>query len=165
MITRRAGFAALAALGAPALARAQANAWPNERPIEVIVPVPPGGGLDTMARIVMPHVVAQLGAGARFVTVNRPGAGSQIGVEAVFNAAPDGYTLGAISCPAVPAMQIERPVRYRTMEFAWIANVVDDPNAFFVLAGSPLRNLSDLATAAKARPGRRFLDRIRPWWP
>jgi tripartite-type tricarboxylate transporter receptor subunit TctC len=139
----------IAALG---IARAQ-SAWPGDRPIEVIVPVPPGGGLDTMARLVMPHVVARLGPGARFVTVNRPGAGSQVGVEAVFASAPDGYTLGAISCPALPAMPIERQVRYRTMEFAWLANVVDDPNAFFVLGSSPLKTLADLAAAAKARPG------------
>jgi tripartite-type tricarboxylate transporter receptor subunit TctC len=147
-----------ATIAAPALARGNAQAqgtagWPNERPIEVIVPVPPGGGLDTMARLVMPHVIAQLGPAARYVVVNRPGAGSQIGTEAVFNAPPDGYTLGAISCPSLPAMHIERPVRYRTMEFAWLANVVDDPNAFFVHAASPLKTLADLATVAKARPG------------
>ncbi|MDO9707188.1 tripartite tricarboxylate transporter substrate binding protein [Paracraurococcus lichenis] len=153
MVPRRAGLVALAALAMPATGRGQGAGWPNDRPIEVIVPVPPGGGLDTMARLVMPHVVARLGPGARFVTVNRPGAGSQIGIEAVFAAAPDGYTLGAISCPALPAMPIERQVRYRTAEFAWIANVVDDPNAFFVLAASPLRTLADLAAAARARPG------------
>ena len=146
-----AGLAAPALTAAPA--RAQ-SAWPGERPIEVVVPVPPGGGLDTMARLVMPHVVARLGGGARFVVTNRPGAGSQIGIEAVFNAAPDGYTLGAISCPALPAMAIERPVRYRTAEFAWLANVVDDPNAFFVLATSPLRTLAELAAAARVRPAR-----------
>jgi tripartite-type tricarboxylate transporter receptor subunit TctC len=50
-------------------------------------------------------------------------------------------------------MHIERPVRYRTMEFAWLANVVDDPNAFFVHAASPLKTLADLAAVAKARPG------------
>jgi tripartite-type tricarboxylate transporter receptor subunit TctC len=147
-----------ATIAAPTLARGKAHAqattaWPNERPIEVIVPVPPGGGLDTMARLVLPHLMTHLGPAARYVVVNRPGAGSQIGTEAVFNAAPDGYTLGAISCPSLPAMNIERTVRYRTMDFAWLANVVDDPNAFFVHVDSPLKNLADLATAAKARPG------------
>ena len=151
---RRTLLAALALppLATPALAQAP-SAWPGERPIEVIVPVPPGGGLDAMARILMPHVCSHLGGGARFIVVSRPGAGTQIGNEAVFNAAPDGYTLGAITAPALPALPIERSVRYRTAGFAWIANVVEDPNAFFVDAGSPLRTLGDLAAAAKARPG------------
>ncbi len=155
MQTRRAlGTAALAALAAPLPRRARAQeGWPGERPIEVIVPVPPGGGLDMMARLVMPHVCARLAPGARFIVVSRPGAGTQIGNEAVFNAAPDGWTLGAITVPALPALPIERQVRYRTLDFTWIANVVDDPNAFFVAAESPLRTLADLAAAAKARPG------------
>lgn len=129
------------------------SGWPGERPIEVVVPVPPGGGLDAMARLLMPHVVAHLGGNARFVVISRPGAGTQIGNEAIFNAAPDGYTLGAITAPALPALPIERPVRYRTLDFAWIANVVEDPNAFFVAAESPLRSLADLAAEARARPG------------
>ena len=94
MFSRRTTVAALAALAAPRLARSQAAAWPAERPIEVVVPVPPGGALDALARMLMPHVCAQLGEAAKFVVINRPGAGTQIGNEAVFNAAPDGYTLG-----------------------------------------------------------------------
>ena len=156
MFSRRSTVAALAALAAPRLAAAQSappSAWPAERPIEVVVPVPPGGALDALARMLMPHVCAQLGEAAKFVVINRPGAGTQIGNEAVFNAAPDGYTLGCITAPALPALPIERPVRYRTAEFAWLANVVDDPNTFFVLGPSPLRNLADLVAAARAKPG------------
>ena len=150
--SRRGVFgAAIAGLAAREV-RAQ-GAWPNERPIEVVVPVPPGGGLDQLARALMPHVCSRLSPQARFVVMNRPGAGTQIGNEAVFNAAPDGYTLGCITCPALPALPIERQVRYRTMDFAWIANAVDDANAFFVLSTSPLRNLGDLVAAARARPG------------
>ena len=140
------------ALAAPGIARAQ-QAWPGERPMEVVVPVPPGGGLDAMARVLMPHVCNHLGGGARFIVLSRPGAGTQVGNEAIFNAPPDGYTLGAITAPALPALPIERAVRYRTAEFTWIANVVEDPNAFFVEASSPLRSLGDLAAAARGRPG------------
>ena len=156
MFSRRSTVAALAGLAAPRLAAAQPTsspAWPAERPIEVVVPVPPGGALDALARMLMPHVCARLGEGAKFVVINRPGAGTQIGNEAVFNAAPDGYTLGCITAPALPALPIERPVRYRTADFAWLANVVDDPNTFFVLGPSPLRNLADLVAAARAKPG------------
>jgi len=155
MLTRRrlGATAAASALIPATSTRAQGVTWPAERPIEVIVPVPPGGGLDAMARILMPHVCNHLGDGARFIVVSRPGAGTQIGNEAVFNAAPDGYTLGAITAPALPALPIERPVRYRTAEFTWIANIVEDPNAFVVEASSPLRSLGDLAAAARSRPG------------
>ncbi|MBK1661273.1 tripartite tricarboxylate transporter substrate binding protein, partial [Paracraurococcus ruber] len=64
-----------------------------------------------------------------------------------------GYTLGCITCPALPALPIERQVRYRAADFAWLANVVDDPNSIFVLRESPLRSLADMAAGARARPG------------
>ena len=150
-ITRRAAIASLAATGlaAPRLAHA---AWPADRPIEVIVPYPPGGGVDTMARMVLPAVQAKL-PGARFVVVNRAGAGGQLGWEAAFTAAPDGFTLAATSVPALVTYPMERTVRYRALDFTYIANVVDDPGGVFVRADSPLRTLADLVAAAKARPG------------
>lgn len=149
-LSRRAllGAATLAA-AAPRAARA---AWPADRPIEVIVPYPPGGGVDTMARVVLPFVQNHL-PGARFIVVNRPGAGGQIGWEAVQAAAPDGFTLGATSVPALVTYPIERQTRYRALNFTFIASVVDDPGGLFVPAGSPLRSLAELAAAARARPG------------
>ncbi|MBW8268760.1 tripartite tricarboxylate transporter substrate binding protein [Caldovatus aquaticus] len=152
-LPRRALAAATAAaLAAPALARAQGGEWPAARPIEVIVPFPPGGGVDTMTRAILPAVQKHL-PGARFVVVNRPGAAGQIGWEAAFHAAPDGYTLAATSVPALVTYPIERQTRYRAAEFSFIANVVDDPGGLFVAAASPLRTLADLVAAAKARPG------------
>jgi len=85
MTTRRAALGALAAAGTLALPRLALAAWPGDRPIEVIVPYPPGGGVDTMARVVLPAVQAKL-PGARFVVVNRAGAGGQLGWEAAFAA-------------------------------------------------------------------------------
>src|SRR4051812_30858624 len=120
MPSRRAIVTAFAALATPRLARSQAAGWPAERPIEGVVPVPPGGALAALARMLMPHVCAQLGEGAKFVVITRPGAGTQIGNEAVFNAAPDGYTLGCVTAPALPALPIERAVRYRTADFTWL---------------------------------------------
>ena len=153
MPTRRRSLllAAAAGLAAPALARAQA--WPGERPIEIVVPYPPGGGVDVMTRLLMPIVAGHLGGGAKTIVTNRAGAGGQLGFEAAFNAAPDGWTLGAISAPAVPAIALERPVRYRPLDFTFLANVVDDPNCVQVRGDGPLRTLADLAAAAKAQPG------------
>jgi tripartite-type tricarboxylate transporter receptor subunit TctC len=120
--------------------------------VEVIVPFPPGGGVDIMTRLVMPLVAARI-PGMTAVVTNRPGAASQIGLEAVFNAAPDGYTLGASSTPAHSAIPIERPARYRALDFTFLANVVEDPNCLYVRADSPLRSLADVVAQAKAKPG------------
>lgn len=151
MATRRALLAGAGLLAAPATLRAQA-AWPGEKPMEVIVPFPPGGGVDVMTRLIMPLVAAQI-PGLRHVVVNRTGAAGQIGLEATFNAAADGYTIGATTIPAHNAIPLERQVRYRAMDFTFIANVVEDPNAFFVRADSPFRTVADVVAAARARPG------------
>jgi tripartite-type tricarboxylate transporter receptor subunit TctC len=152
MTTRRRVLAAASGLiAAPSIAQAQA-AWPGERPVEVVVPFPAGGGVDIMARLVMPLVAAQI-PGLRPVVVNRAGAAGQLGLEATFNSAPDGHTLGATTIPAHNAIPLERPVRYRAMDFTFICNIVEDANCFYVRADSPLRSVADLVAAAKARPG------------
>ncbi|MGY4800956.1 tripartite tricarboxylate transporter substrate binding protein [Teichococcus aerofrigidensis] len=155
MIRRR----ALAGLGAAALAapfgaprHAAAAAWPAERPILVVVPFPPGGGVDQMARVILPYVQKHL-PGATFVVENRPGAGSQIGMEFAFTARPDGYTLGAVTSPALMTIPFERPVRYRVEDFVYVANVVDDPGGLWVAKGSPVRDMADLLERARKDPG------------
>jgi tripartite-type tricarboxylate transporter receptor subunit TctC len=144
-----------ASLAAPSLAprglRAQ-PAWPADRPVEIIVPFPPGGGVDILARLVLP-VVAERIPGMRGIVTNRPGAAGQIGLEAVFNAAPDGYTLGATTMPAHSGIPLERPARYRPLDFTFLANIVEDPNCIYVRTDSPLRNLADLVAQSKAKPG------------
>ena len=137
------------ALMAPRLARA---AWPMDRPIEIIIPFPPGGGVDQMGRMVAHHLPRHL-AGARTAVINRPGAGGQIGFEVLFNAPPDGYTIGAATNTAMHAIAIERRPRYRPAEFTLLANIVDDPGAFWVTARSPWRSLDDLRMAARGLPG------------
>jgi tripartite-type tricarboxylate transporter receptor subunit TctC len=141
---------AVPSLATPWIAQAQ-PAWPHARPIEVFVPFPAGGGVDTMVRGILAQVAPRL-PGARFVVTNRPGAGGQLGFEANFNAAPDGYTLGAATNTAMNAISIERTPRYRPAEFTYIANVVDDPAAFWVHPDSPWKDLKDLAAAAKRQP-------------
>ena len=89
-----------------------------------------------MVRGITAQVAPRL-PGARFVVTNRPGAGGQLGFEANFNAAPDGYTLGAATNTAMNAISVERTPRYRPAEFTYIANVVDDPAAFWVHPDSP----------------------------
>ena len=148
MPSRRA-MLATAALVAPAQAQ---PAWPLDRPIDIIVPFPAGGGVDVMARIIMPLVAARI-PGLRHVVTNRSGAAGQIGMEYAYNAAPDGYTLLATTLPAQNAIPLERPARFQPLGFTFLANIVEDANAFYVRADSPIRSLAEMIAAGRATPG------------
>lgn len=147
MIGRR-GFAGgmLGAAVTTRMASAQAP-WPTARPIEIVVPYPPGGGIDIMARLVARHLPEFL-PGARFVVTNRAGAGGQTGLEAIFAARPDGHILGAVATLAISSIPLERRARWTLEEFVYLANVVDDAGALWVRADSPLRSLADLKRRA-----------------
>jgi tripartite-type tricarboxylate transporter receptor subunit TctC len=134
-----------AGLAAPRLAHA---AWPADRAIEVIVPFPPGGGVDNMVRLIV-HFVGRHLPGSRLAVINRPGASGQLGWEALHAARPDGYTIGALTNTAMLAISIERAPRYDPEGFTYIANVVEDFAAFWVHPDSPLRSLDDLRDAAR----------------
>ena len=145
------GLMAAGLAGLPCAARGQGAAWPGERPIGFIVPFPPGGGTDVMARAMVPHLERHL-PGARFVVLNRPGAGAEVGYTALATAAPDGFTMGVVIVPSLQTITIERTPRYRLEDLAYLGSVVDDPGGFFVAPDSPLRTLSDLAAHARANP-------------
>jgi tripartite-type tricarboxylate transporter receptor subunit TctC len=149
-ISRRSFTAVCAA--ALAVRAAVAAEWPADHPIVVVVPFPPGGGVDQMTRVVLPYVQKHL-PGANFIVENRAGAASQVGMEYVFNSKPDGYTLCAVTSPAMMTLPFERSVRYRVAEFVYIANIVDDPGALWVRKASPIRDLADLLDRAKKEPG------------
>jgi tripartite-type tricarboxylate transporter receptor subunit TctC len=151
MTTTRRGVIAAALLAAPAVARAQA-AWPGDKPIQLIVPFPPGGGTDINIRAMVPFFEKHL-PGARFVVVNRPGAGAEIGYTAAATAAADGYTIGTVITPSLQTNTIERTPRYTLRDFAFLGTVVEDPGGFFVAPNSPWRTVADLVQAAKAAPG------------
>ncbi len=151
MTTTRRGVIAAALLAAPAVARAQA-AWPGDKPIQLIVPFPPGGGTDINIRAMVPFFEKHL-SGARFVVVNRPGAGAEIGYTAAATAAADGYTIGTVITPSLQTNTIERTPRYSLRDFAFLGTVVEDPGGFFVAPNSPWRTVADLVQAAKAAPG------------
>jgi len=96
MTQRRTLLAAglLSPLATPAFGQAPAGQWP-ERQVRVIVPWPPGGSTDVLCRIVCERLQAI--TGQSFVIENRPGAGGNIGADAVAKATPDGYTMGPLT--------------------------------------------------------------------
>lgn len=136
-----------------ALAPLAAGAAYPERPINLIVAYPPGGGTDLVARAIAPFIEKYLGNGAKVVIMNRGGAGGEIGFAALANAAPDGYTIGFINTPNVITIPIERKAQYSTDKFELLANIVDDPGNFSVHADSPVKSLKELAELAKSKPG------------
>ncbi|MFC7738336.1 tripartite tricarboxylate transporter substrate binding protein [Roseomonas sp. GCM10028921] len=149
---RRQMFCAAAAASAIAFPRVARAAWPADRPIQVFVPGPAGGGMDMLARTVLPVVQRRL-PGATFVVINRPAAGGQQAFESVVQAAPDGYSIGAAQAPNSITLPIERQVRYRVQDFTYLGNVIEDPCGLWVHSDSPIRSVADLIAAAKQRPG------------
>lgn len=138
------------ALAVPGLARAQA--WPA-RPIRIVVPFPPGGTTDVVARLVSQRLSTTLGQST--VIENRAGAGGTTGSDLVAKSPPDGYVL-VISNIASHGVG---PSVYRSMpydsvrDFTHIAIMAEVPSVLAVNANSPIRTLADFIAAAKARPG------------
>ena len=150
---RRGVLAVAAATGAFGLPRTARAAWPADWPIQVLIPGPPGGGMDMLARTFLPFVQHRL-PGFGFVVINRPAAGGQQAFEGVAQAAPDGFTIAAAQAPNSVTLPIERQVRYRVQDFTFLGNVIDDPCGLWVLAESPFRGAADLVAAARRSPGR-----------
>ncbi len=135
----------------PTLARPARAATYPERPVNMIVAFPPGGGTDVAARTLARFM--ERGLGQPVVVMNRGGAGGEIGWAELARARPDGYTIGFINTPNILTIPIERRARYKLEDFAPIANIVDDPGGFFVPTDSRFRSLADVVAHAKGNPG------------
>src|SRR5947209_11611126 len=126
-----------------------------ERPINLIVAYPPGGGTDLVARAIAPYLEKYLGGGPKMVIVNRSGAGGEVGMAALANAQPDGYTIGFVNTPPLLTVPIERTAQFGgPARFELLGNIIDDPCNFAVHADSEFRTLNDLAAYARANPGK-----------
>lgn len=131
---------------------AAAQAYPA-KPVRLIVPFPPGGGVDFIGRIIGKGLSERLG---QQVTVdNRPGANAILGLEILKNAPPDGYTIAAASAgPLTVNPHIYRKLAYDTLrDFTPISNMVNFPLLLVAHPSLPVKNVRDLIALAKARPG------------
>lgn len=136
-------------------------AWAQDnRPIRLILPFPPGGPADAMARIVAQHVSE--GGGPSMVVESHPGAATEIGTEYVAHAPPDGYTLGIISNSFVVLPNV-RTLKYDPLtDLVPICELASFPPLIAVNSGSPYRTLADFIAAAHAKPGALTLATIGP---
>jgi tripartite-type tricarboxylate transporter receptor subunit TctC len=143
----------LAALAASLLALAvpaRAN-WPD-RPVRIVVPYGPGGGVDSFARPIAQRLTEQ--TGQSFVIDNRAGAGGTIGVLNAARSAPDGYTLlaGGVHQPMAEALYPQRGYRIDT-DFIPIGITAVVPNVLVVNPGAGLTDLPTLLRRAREKPG------------
>ena len=129
-----------------------AQAWPA-KPIRLVVPFPPGGGTDIIARETSQKVAAA--TGWTFVIDNKPGAGGNLGVDAVAKAPADGYTIviGQTSNIAInPTLYAKMPYDSQK-DLAPIVLLANAPLVMVTGANSPYKTLADAVNAAKAKPG------------
>ena len=147
--TRRAFLAFCAAFLASS---GWAQVFPN-KPIKLVVPFPPGGSTDVVARMVGQRLADMLKVAV--VIDNKAGAGSVLGTDFVAKAAPDGYTLVVSANPAIapgPLMRASMP--YDPLkDFTHLALLGTFPNAFVVRADHPAKTMADFIAMAKAKPG------------
>ncbi|MFW5489213.1 MAG: tripartite tricarboxylate transporter substrate binding protein [Desulfovibrio sp.] len=127
-------------------------AWPDDKAITMIVSYSPGGSTDVAARMAAVYIEKYLGQS--IAVLNKPGAGGEVGFTALSNATPDGYTVGFLNTPNILTIPIQRKTRYSLESFIPVAQLMDDPSAFYVLKDSPYNNLEDLLKAAKEKPGK-----------
>ena len=144
-------FAAFAA--ACAFATSASAAYPD-KPVTMLVPFPPGGSTDLIARMVAPKMQDKLGGS--FSVDNKGGAGGTIGTAMVKRAPADGYTLLVTSLgPLVIGPHLMKNVGYdATKDFDYVTVAVQAPNVLAVPANSPHKTLADVLAYEKAHPGK-----------
>ena len=149
-MTMLVGIAGIA-LAAPSAA--QAPAYPT-KPVRMVVPFPPGGATDLIARDVAQKLSEVWGQSV--VVDNRPGAGGNIGTELVAHAAPDGYTLemGTVGTHAINESLYAKIPFDHVKDFAPVVLVAGVPNVLEVNPALPINSVQELIAYAKANPGK-----------
>lgn len=141
------GLVAATALAASA---ALAQPYPS-KPVELVIPWPPGGRTDTMVRMLAPFLEKELGQPV--VVVNKVGGGGLTGMSFIKNSKPDGYviTSGGV---ALSSMQYQRKTDLSLWDFDWVARIYSQPLFLAVPASSPFKTLKDFLDYARANPGK-----------
>ena len=146
------GGIAAATLAAPAIVSAQ-GAYPNKS-IRYINPFPPGGGTDTLSRIFCAKM-SEI-TGQQWIVENKGGSGGNVGMDALAQAAPDGYTLGlgGIASHAIaPTLYAKLPFNPRT-DFTFVSTIWVLPNMLVVNLDLPVKDVPELIALLKKNPGK-----------
>ncbi len=146
------GAAIAVVIGLGPMTQPLAQSYPS-KPIRFIVPFPPGGATDIVARAMQPQLEKHLGQ--TVVIENRPGAGAVIGIDAVAKAAPDGHTIGIGPAGALSvntAMQVKMPFDVR-QDLAAVSNIAETPFILGAATAFKANSLADVIAEAKAAPG------------
>src|SRR6201991_4231845 len=131
---------------------AHAQNWPS-RPVRIVVPSPPAGGTDIIARVLAENFSKSFGQ--QFFVENRPGAGNMIGIESVARAAPDGYTLLMTASTLSLNSVLYKKVSYDPIkDFAPITQTAQAPNVLIINPKVPAQSLTEFIALAKREPGK-----------
>src|SRR5579863_4276910 len=139
-----------AALSLAAHSPAHAAGFP-ERDITFIIPNQVGGGFDAYVRAIAPAMEKYLPNKVNIVPLNVPAGGGAKGVNQLYRARPDGYTIGIMNIPGLFILQ-ERGGGYDLNRFTWLAGLGKDPYGLAVAYGSPVKSVADLQALSKTRP-------------
>jgi tripartite-type tricarboxylate transporter receptor subunit TctC len=142
--------ACLCAMVLPLLGFAQSAAPYPMKLVRVIVPFPPGAGVDIVTRIVVPRMAESMGQ--QFVVDNRGGAGGIIGTELAAKAPADGYTL-YVGGTALVVTPLLGKIPYRARDFAPVSRLASVPFILVVHPSMPAKSLRELIALARAKPG------------
>jgi tripartite-type tricarboxylate transporter receptor subunit TctC len=151
-LTRRRLVQAIALAVAMSGGSAIAQAWPS-KPISLVVPFPPGGTTDVLARSLAEKLTQSLGQ--TVIVENKPGAGATLGADYVVKSKPDGYTLlvGAVHHTIASSVYKKLPYDFQK-DLAPITTIALVPNVLVVNASTPVKTVADLVKLAKAEPGK-----------
>ena len=136
---------------APAFAQTQGPAYPT-KPVKLVVPYPPGGPTDIVARLVAQKLSEQMGQ--PFIIDNRPGAGANTGAELVARSAPDGYTLVVATTAHAINPSLFKNLGYSlSKDFAPVSQLTSGPLVIVANPALPANNIAELIALAKSKPG------------
>jgi tripartite-type tricarboxylate transporter receptor subunit TctC len=143
---------ALAVLSLAAAGGALADSWPS-KPVTLVVPFPPGGTTDVLARALSDKLAVSIGQPV--IVENKPGAGATLGADVVAKGKADGHTLliGAVHHTIASSVYKKLPYDFQK-DFAPVTTVALVPNVLVVNAATPAKNVAELVALAKSQPGK-----------
>jgi tripartite-type tricarboxylate transporter receptor subunit TctC len=146
LTTRVVPLLVAAALTAPAAAQSGADFYKGKT-VTYIVATTAGGGYDAYGRLVADFMQKHL-PGSTFVVRNMPGAGHIIGANAIYNARPDGLTIGTFNTGLIYNQLVGREgIKFDLTKMSWIGKAASDPRVFVIHSGSPIKSFKDLREA------------------